>query len=93
MTQISLAWGHYPDTETFIVIPSGITQPQLQYYAHQCGFLDFQNEDGLPLLCGSSRDQKDALRCTVEAAGYELAEERIFSAIPFDLYAPAGDPA
>lgn len=88
MNRISLAYGHYPDTETFIVIPSGISQAQLQHYAHQCGYIDFQNEDGLPLLCGSSRDQKDALRHTLEAAGYELVDEQIFSAVPFDLYPP-----
>lgn len=88
MNQISLAYGHYPDSEIFIVVPTGITLAQLRHYAHGCGFLDFQNDDGLALLCGSSRDQKKALRHTLEAAGYQLADDQIFSAIPFDLSIP-----
>lgn len=86
MNQISLAWGHYPDAELFIVVPDGITHAQLRHYARGLGFLDFQNRDGSPLLCGYSLDQKDALRCALETSGYEIADEQIFSATMICLY-------
>lgn len=74
MNQILLIWGHYPDTEIYIALPEGMTLLQLRHYARQCGFLDIQDLYGDPALAGYSLDQKDALRCTLEAAGYDVRE-------------------
>ncbi|MCB5205317.1 hypothetical protein LH464_22915 [Neorhizobium sp. T786] len=91
MNKIGLYYGHYPDTEIFIVVPDGITPAQLRHYVKGLGFLDFQNDDGQSLLCGSTSSQKDALHQRLEALGYRLKPSKIFRAVPFDVDEHEGD--
>lgn len=80
MNQISIAWGHFPDAEIYTALVRGLTHAQLRYYAQPCAFIEFQDEVSEPVFLGSSRDQKDALICELEAAGYEIEDIKIVSA-------------
>jgi hypothetical protein len=72
MNQISITYAHFPDAEIFTATARGLTHQQFRHYALPCGFLEFQDEVSRPLLLGSSRDQKSALRTMLETAGFEI---------------------
>lgn len=83
MNQISITWGHFPDTEIFTVTARGLTHAQLRHYAQQVGYLDFQDDDSEPVLLGATHGQKEALLCILEGAGYEI--ERIENVGAFSI--------
>lgn len=85
MRTISLAWGHYFDSEIFILVSGGISTPELRPYTQSLGFIDFQTHTGTPLICGYSEYQKDDLKNALRADGYTVGKDRIFSAMPIFL--------
>ncbi|MEB2846810.1 hypothetical protein [Endobacterium cereale] len=88
MHTVSLAWGHYFDSEIFIAAPTGITLRELRHYARGVGFIDFQTHTGAPLLCGYSEHQKAALKEALQNDGYSLGKDGLFSAMPIFLCVP-----
>ena len=78
MDQISLAWERYPDSEIFSVTADGLSEAQLEFYAHQVGFLAYQHMSGFTVLFGYVKSQRDALRDVLEAAGYQVDHAEVW---------------
>ncbi|MGB3540062.1 MAG: hypothetical protein WBA42_18060 [Mesorhizobium sp.] len=72
--QIQLHWQRLPDSPLLAVRADGLMDSQVRHYGRRAGLRRIAIEDDKPAMVGT-REQRDALLCELESAGYTIEED------------------
>lgn len=72
--QIHLHWRRLPDSPLLAVRATGIMDSQVRHYGRRAGLRYVAIDDGKPAMVGAV-EQRDALLCELERAGYTVEED------------------
>lgn len=71
---IRLHWQRFPDSPLLAVRGDGVLDSQVRHYGRRAGLRRVAIEDDKPAMVGT-REQRDALLCELESAGYTIEED------------------
>ena len=74
MFGIRLHWLRLPDSPLLTVRADGLAAAQVRHYARRAGLHRVTCDDGGPGMLGTI-EQRDALLCELESAGYIIEED------------------
>lgn len=74
MFGIRLHWRRLPDSPLLAVRADGLADAQVRHYGHRAGLHRVAVDDGAPAMIGTI-EQRNALLCELESAGYIIEEE------------------
>lgn len=71
---IRLHWRRFTDSPLLAVRADGLADAQVRHYGCRAGFHRVAIDDGAPAMVGTV-EQRDALLCELESAGYIIEED------------------
>ncbi|TPL45330.1 hypothetical protein [Mesorhizobium sp. B2-4-6] len=70
---ICLQWQRLPGSPLLAVRADGVADAQVRHYGRRAGLHRVAIDDEIPAMVGTT-EQRDALLCELENAGYEIEE-------------------
>lgn len=71
---IQLHWQRFPDSRLLAVRADGLADSQVRHYGRRAGFRRVAIDENAPAMIGTI-EQRDALLCELESAGYTVDED------------------